>query len=904
MNIYQRKFHIDKLADEVGYIGQNFERFGGLFLHLVLRVPINAQGINLQGFPVAGVVDGVTPDGRTAAEYSAQRNYFDSPMSKASDDVRHILRKAPNATEIYLLSAMRRRPQIAQDFAAHMSAQQEMMNRTLHLLGAEEIATAIVDEAFLNDEAIRHLAPYLPTLQRLADEEAATGLVPATNQRRLQRPAIDVELKRRLGENRCVVISGLAGIGKSDTAAAFADSQRNFYQNIIWLEGRDIARIEDLKAATISKVGELRNVIALLNSRRCLLIIDDAQQALLADELGALCGPGSHVLLTRRITSATDFELPMFDRADARVLLERGARTSCPEEIFDTIWTTVGGHPLSLGLMNASVVEGASWLEIGDDCRGIGKLESDNQILADRLLTRLRRPLVDELAIFEWAGQSTCDRGFFIAASTPSGLRKLKTHGLTAADRPSLVRLHDVVFTSLAAQEWWTPGRHAEIADSLEKYLARTALGTDLIFWAAAVNLRHVIRRLVADGDRRPAFLYALLSIWSPSEIEPMLIGDPIADAKLLRQSPIAVPSISTMALIEAIEKLFLFDKLQSHDVARDQLATRMGVFDELANIPLLTDKQVAEIKHHKAKALIRLRRHSEAIILFEEVLAGSSPLPESRIQLMRLLGRGDKGEKSKATDIADQILSAPQAEGGVSHSVFLAAVEQLPWRSSGELIFKHQIAIETLIVEAANLGISQAFRTLASIARFLSKEAPDLLNRILDALPARTLSSDDGQGDRATWGDILLEASRTAGDSSAKMQAEALLFFEEELAADSFHKQRHAELLLLMGRARDAKSMLLLRADLHIASFPQRLMALAELQLENPDQALLWIDRALANLTNRRFDVEFYEHRFDIRQALNDTAATEDLQKAIACSDPGNTQIRLQKKLAIMKKD
>lgn len=896
MNTYQRAFHIDRLAEEVGFVDQNFERFGGLFLNLVLDVPVEPQGINVRGYPVAGVVDGLSADGTVAAEYSARKKYFDSPMTKARDDLAHVLENAPSATTIYLISSLRKRPQIAQGFEVEVAGWPEMSNRTLHLLGAEEIATAIIDKGLWNDDTVRQLAVYLPTLQRLADEEAAEGLVPAPDPRRIARPDIDAELARRLDEDKCIVIGGLSGIGKSDAAASFASQRRDLYQNIIWLEGNGITRVEDLRAIKLTKMGELRNVAGLLATRRCLLVIDDAHEALSTTELSALCGPQSRVLLTRKRISDNYYEIPMLDQASSRLLLDRDVE-SCPSDVFQAVWSTVGGHPLSLGMMNAAVAEGATWGEIEQDCSGFGRFETDGQILADRLLARLSRSLRDELSIFEWAGQARCDRGFLVAASSPSGLRKLKTHGLTAADRPRVVRLHDVVFASLKAQDWWTTDQHALLTDKLDKYLAETAQDTDLIFWSAAGNLRHVIRRIVAAGEKRPAFIYALLSVWSPSEIEPALVGDPVLAAAMLKAAGIAAAPIATMATIETVEQLYLRDKLTGYDFAKDQLKKRMVVFDDLACIPDLTIKQRSEIKHHTAKALSRLGHTNEAVGLFEEILRGACPLPESTIQLMRLLRKGDEVARTKASDMADQILSAPERDG-VSHSVFLAAVEQLPWRSNGELIFKHSLAIENRVVDAANLGIPQAFRTLASIARYLSKEAPELLRRILSKLPQRALSGEDAPEDRATWGDILLEASRTAGDAAQAMQAEALLFFEGELAPKPFHQQRHAELLLLMGRAREAKSMLLARDDLLNAPFPQRLMALVELRLENPVDALIWIDRALAHLKTERFRAEFYEHRYDIRKGLNDSAAIDDLHIAIEHSEPGQQQLNLNNRL------
>jgi hypothetical protein len=41
---------IDRLALSIGHIGPDFERFGGLFLELLLGVPMTHQGLNLVGY--------------------------------------------------------------------------------------------------------------------------------------------------------------------------------------------------------------------------------------------------------------------------------------------------------------------------------------------------------------------------------------------------------------------------------------------------------------------------------------------------------------------------------------------------------------------------------------------------------------------------------------------------------------------------------------------------------------------------------------------------------------------------------------------------------------------------------------------------------------------------------------
>ncbi|WEL43666.1 hypothetical protein P0D91_05015 [Pseudomonas sp. CBSPBW29] len=899
MEYQKRTLYINQLAREISLIGQPFEIFGGLFLRLVLNIPVGSQGVNAAGFPVAGVVDGVSADGLIAAEYSAEKCYFTSSMAKARKDLEHVLRKASSAREIYLVAGSKKRPQSAKKFVDDVMASSQMKGRTLHMLGAEEIATSIVDQGLLSDDIVLKMSAYLPSLAKFADEEAAQALVPIPDDRRLSRPEVDRHLDELLSLQKCIVISGMGGTGKSDTAAALAHRNRDQYQTVIWLSGAEVPTVEKLSAVAISRIGELRNVAGLLKHQRCLLIIDDANEELRIESLTTFCAPGSNIVLTRRKSLDGAYQLPLMSRGEALTLVNRDVE-HCPPGVFQKIWKAVGGHALTINLINAAVAEGTTWDDIELDCRAPGILDSNGQTLADILLGRLRAVVQSPLSVFEWADQPNVDAELLKTLTAPSVIRLVQKHGLVAADRPNVVRLHDVVFNSLSVQPWWGDQQRAPITEKVCNYLGHTATKTGLSFWSAAANLHQRIQHLVTNGERHPALIYALALVWSPAEVEPALLGDPVKLAALVRARTSPTPVITTMALLETIEKLYLHEKIRGEDHAKDQLALRLMMFDDLESAPGLTSKQRSEILHHKGKALNRLDRKNEALHIFRSIMAGEHPLAESEVQIMRLLRLRSAEEKDEASQIVERILSAAESAEPVSHSVFFAAVEHAVWLGRGDLLLRYEPIVEKWLVEAALREMSQAVQTLSSIARFLSREAPLFLSRLLERIP-RPLIDDIPQSDkRFDWGDILLEASRTAGESASRMQSEALVYFES-LNPKPFHQQRHAELLLLMNRPVEAKQLLETREDLASASFVQRLMALAEHQMGNSTQALSWMSKALENLEpkNEKFRSVFHEHQFDFMSAITGENPEPELIKSIALSQEGHEQERLKLKLA-----
>src|SRR5271165_2171583 len=94
--------------------------------------------------------------------------------------------------------------------------------------------------------------------------------------------------------------------------------------------------------------------------------------------------------------------------------------------------------------------------------------------------------------------------------------------------------------------------------------------------------------------------------------------------------------------------------------------------------------------------------------------------------------------------------------------------------------------------------------------------------------------------------GRCLVGRGATYGDFGVAV-AFALSFFEAEVEPGDFHVQRHAELLLDMGRTDKAEAMLKAHRRFDSSCWIHRLMARARLAQNDAAAALTWINRALA---------------------------------------------------------
>lgn len=900
MHPKRRTTLITTLARDIEQVGPEFERFAAIVMGAITSTRMTHAGVNLRGYPVSGMVDSESDDGRLGIEYSDRKDYFEGSMEKAENDLRKLLKDCANAEHFYLVTGERRRPKKASDFTTRVRSWKELNGKALSILGSEEIATEIVDHLLDDAPTINKITPYLANLQRIVDEQATAALIPTLPSNAFDRPDIDKEITSRLGAHPVLTISGMGGLGKSFASMAYADAHRDDYQVRIWLDGEEVKRAENLKAFPLVRAGDLRNIASLLEAGDCLLVIDDARQDLSIETLTRYCGNGSHVVLTRRLIPPGAYEPPLLSKDEARAMLAT-SDPPCPPKEFETVWDTVDGHALSLFILRAHAERGIAWEELAEDCLAVGALgkftDEHGVRLVDRLLKRLETALGHELSVFQWADLPAVNTDFLTQVVTRAGVRNLSAFGLTSIDRGGVVRLHDVVFTALRSLSRIDAARSEELNFAARNFIGEVAQEPGLRMWSFVRSMMPKLEDLVTCGHDDGTFLYALLAVWESDEVRKDLVGDPhdMVDRIIGRQRS----ALAVITIIEAIEQLFLNDKNEGDRVAQSRLEHRLPIFQRLASISDLTSRERSQIQHHEGKALRRLNRTGEATKRFEAVLAGPYPMDEASLQLVTIY-RGDPEKADKTVELVDSVFARVRAGEDVAYSVILGLVERLPagegdWRN--DVISRHAEVIKTTIVKASNEGVGQGPRAFAPLARFISTEMPDLFQSIFSELPRPAVDSLESDSDRFAWAEIYSEAARIYGSDSVALRTTALGFHDAIEKKTDFHLQRRAELLLDLHIYSEAETTLFYLSDRKPSEWIDRLMARARLALGDPSGALKLIDQAILQLRAEHFRSEFLELRYDIRLALADELASEDLVRAIAASQKTAESKRLKQR-------
>ena len=888
MNPQTRNLLVQRVTDSLAVLGPGsvFERFGVILIEFLLDIDLVQRGSSIGGSPVGGALDATTSDGKIVVETSILKTYFDGSMAKPSGDLAHALKLAPLVEDIYLLGSQRAQTGVIEAFTSKIGKSKQMAGRRVHVMDGRAIAEAIVDKLMLQDGAIDALSEILPMLGDIRDDHPASLRAPPLTPLYVKRGTVDAELDRRLATNSVVEICGIGGIGKSQVAAACLARHRARFEYSFWVNARDIDGVEHLSSVQLRRGGAARNVSALLRKNRTLLVLDDAHHSLLADHLASLCGPASKVLVTRRNVTPGAYVVPMMGKRRAREVLGKNLPSPPTEKVFQTIWTAVGGHPLSLRLINSAVHAGVPIDEIAEDCASIPKLADDEMALADRILGRLRPLLENELSVFLWAGQPYCDKSFLRAVIGPISLSMLEQYGLTAPESAASVRIHDIVFAALNVANWLSPKRAAEIDDHLANVIRRHVRDDGHGLQTIANQLHGKIARNVENGDRRPALLYALAVIWTGSAVRVDLLPEPLADAETLASESAREHELAILVVLETIEARGRhLRQVLGNTAANEWASSILPAYDHLEGMRDLSPRQIAEIRHHRAKTLRFLGLLEEAERMFEDVVA-DYPLNDAKLQLVRLVNQRRDGH-ARARRYAEEIIAAHQEGGEVSSSLLMALGDTLngaraTW--AGDLVDLHEELFLREALYSASAGVSQGYHSVASFVRALVWHAPERVGGIIARLPEPTpLMLDDDQS-RGGYAEIMFHAATVGNDRS--LLARALDTYETLKSPDTYQKRKWGETLYRLDRFPEAEQLLESFDDENGRIWLAHSLSQVKLELGKLGEALTLVDEAVEGAVgiHRRYRSSFLLQRAKVKIARGQDPA-EDIEEGIGAT-------------------
>lgn len=804
------------VSDLQGLSGARFERFGYVLMDRICSPSeMLHRGTNLEGAPVKKVVDSVSVDTLIAAQYSSESAYFAADAQKPKADYEKVRDRHKGAQTIHLI-ANDDAPVNVTNFLEWAKTRGERDGVRIETWDARRIADFIIDN--LHEESFTAtVGQLLPAVDLIRSEYAFSQMLPRLSVEYVYRPE-ESDLCARVRTTPVTVLFGLSGIGKSDLACAVAWEIRSEFELVAWVDARLLAKVEDLRSFSLHRYGAPQNIIGLAGRNRVLLILDNLETPINFESLAAELHPASRLLITQKTSTPVGVSLDGMDEPQARQLLEYGGE-SCPDSLLASILKSTGGHPLTLKLLNR-LSRRFGWSEISAELSSLGDLlDSQTQAkLRDRVLGRIEGLISTELDFVRWCGTAEVDYGLARHVLGIGGISNLQELSVLARSTDDFLRFHEIVFTFLGAKSVDTT-RSQSFTKMLVAYLQKTALSKQAPFLVCAHRHRQLISRLVEAGAKSPALLYAYFISNEPENVLSTFVSDLTEFARAVIEDFSDVPMrLRLVTVIEATEREFLRLLRIAEAKAKAFVSSTIDAFDWLLSKATAAD-DLALIKHHKAKALNRSGSSREAETLFREIVNGPRPLPQSRLQLARILERRAEG-KAAAEQIRSILDQARAEPNSVSTTIMLEVFgtlrhrHLLPFRD--EFAAKYSDIAADEIEATISSGFEQPYFALAALAGYWSEHDPEMLTRLFKSLPPPPPALMRTDGGKACIAEIDVHvAALVEGPDSRladSLRAEAIELMSRIARPNQFYD--HLKVRALIGRKEYEEALRVLDSD------------------------------------------------------------------------------------------
>ncbi len=872
---------VSQLADEINHLsGGSFEQFGYKVMPLVQPGQWLERGTTTDGAPRKGTVDTSLAGSAYVGEMSSSADYFEGTLSKLKKDLRHVAKVHARAKHLWLLSA--RTASASQitsvdRVVAGFKARRPLVE-SVSVLDARQIAIRIFEHLGKHD-LVRDLSHYLPGITKLAEEHAFSGSIPSIDSY-APRPNIEASIVKALASWPYVILQGMSGIGKTALAARIAHLHGARFDNRVWLDAREIDRIQNLKNVRLTRSGLSHNLLSLIRNERVLVVIDDPAFEL--SELASLEYGESKVIVTTQIASgARVLEVVDLDPEESQTVLTAEVEQPCPPNILAHVLAAAGGHPLLIRALNRLAIE-KGWNAV-DECVATGSLseleDEKNQNIFRRVL-RKHTELAYELQFVRWLGSERFPEELARAASSIL-VEKLHKRGFLAATNLGHVRVHDLVYSAVQTEVDVEEKVERRLRERISTFI-RTESETDRTLLQRLARVHSEFFARITAKDRQLEFVY-MVAMARSAATAILLLGDPVAMVKdLSHLTSLHDRTLEIRAVIESVEALYtLRDTHLSKNEARVKLSADIEALAILLNSPGTSAEQRSLLQYHRAKMLPRLDATGEvggrnqAISIFYEILAQDPSRTAARNQLAKILPRAASVEQCEI--VLERHVKEP---GRVNWNVVLDSFRLLVWH--GEPMARHEALLLTTIEYAKSIDSSQAIRLVASVGQRAWFSAPHLLVPMFDALGATR--DESAPSDAFDLAQVHKFTSLESEDSArCSLLTDALRLYEGAAPKIEYQRTHYAEALLLAGEFQRAKDVLAAVPSEKRSAYWWQREGEALSAASDHVGGLAAIDKAIESIPEPSLLPDFYRSRFRIRQSAGTETARTDLERAIA---------------------
>lgn len=895
-----RRYCLAEIIDELKLLDSTeLEEMGNVILEEICQKSLLLRGHTVEGESVGYTLDSYSVDAKIVGEYSRQKNYFDkgNNFKKIIGDIRHSIALAPQVKTIYLLSNQLMGPSAGMSLAKLCHRLDTFFNRRVEIYDARRIAEYIVDNLFMKDLVVEKLVEYLPLLNKLRDMQTITNALPSVEKNYISRASEEAKIIEKLYQANHLLVAGISGIGKTNIVITVCHRIKQDYDIIVWLDGKDVS-IDNLKAVSISRLGISQNLIGLLGMHKTLVVIDSLENdaANIIRVLTRECKDGSKVLVTTQMADASVnlHTIEFMTKEQSRNILNHSLTIECPINIFDKIIESVGGHPLVLSLINASISLGEqTWRDVEEDIRHLPQYEDNkSKKICDRIIEKHITTIGRELSAIKWLGTSVIDRGILKSMIGKVGIAKLEKRSLTTMHISNGIKIHDIVFNSISQVNIDFNDFSKEFVDFFKYHVEQK----NSIFFKALYTHKAKIISMLHEKTELGIMLYCYLHIINLGELSDNIISRIkyerffAPDYVYCQEDYFAI--ISLVELFEVERRELNFRRSEYPNELGDDRVKKMR---ECINITCIPEDVKIEIKHHLGKFYIQvLKNEEEAIACFYESLKNSKTEFAARLQLSRLIKKKDIEESKR---YLREILDAYKMDRNlISPTTVLGAFEDLRAREYEEL--RAQYLNESGLLEDAlfsnyHESFDQPFRVLANLAGHLNYKYPERVKAIIQQMP---IPSEESINPKWAFvaGELYKELGKSfiwdgRGNISQTISAcnQAGVYYSKVTKRVAYQDVKIAENFILLSNEKEANRILMQVPEEKREAFwyYRHAQALA-LNDSSITGALDAINAALDKLQQSYFESAFRREKAKILRKLGDPSFADEYKSAYQLAD------------------
>ncbi len=833
---------------------------------------INHRGVNEDDKPMGYTVDGFDSENVIIVECSTDKNYFNG-SNKIKSDIEHAKSKAPKFEKLYLISNQRC-PEGQWSIILN-----EIDGGKCEVFDNRKLSVAIFELLSLKDSRIDELVGYLPELSILKNESILDYAVPLRVNPYFDDFQVHTAIEQALNDNNCLVIYGISGSGKTSAMIEYVSKHFGEYDSVVWLDSKDIVG-RPLQSITVSRIGHVINLMHRFTSCKCLLVIDDCSQEVEINQFRELNDGfinGSKLVVLSKMKCSKDIstvEFPQYTDDIAKKMLFDGIASCDGDCSVEDILNKSYRNPFLLRFINTFIRDDASaWNNVCDVFSQISEIKTpQNEYFIDKLLGEFYREKQHILRELAWLNAQIISIEFLKKFAGQIIVSNLERQLIITKINKQYYKVHDLVMHHLNSLE-------SPLNSEEDKKFA--GLLWDSLLFIEEKHLYHFHNCLNLFADRFQKSVQYMDIIPSKRLAIYLQMEDCCKDiVQLLSEFPMvnfANDEYSVMCIIEANERQLISAPTPEKIVVSERLISQINTI-----IDSVPESFQLRLRHHKAKALVRLNKLSEAWDIFVQNQRCDPDDLSTSLQIARLAVRMsidqpneailDKGRNSVRV-ILDSIMDATlRMTKSVTYQIeslkLLSRYSGIEDEYARNEVFIN--ASSSLLMHCLIAGNKQAFEGLVPFSRITWFEYPEVLTSLSEYADFPPLSNVRGQL-AINIADALKNIGKAFGElndkaSMLKWCSDAGRYYDHPgVEKECYQITMIAENQIILGRYEDAQDTLnRMPADQRNAFWFYR-QAQLEFDTMEYTSALESINRSLSSCVPEKFRPAFLKLQGDI---------------------------------------